>query len=734
MTGYGTHSTTNTRPRFTEKNKDKQYHENHWEYLLGSTSFNFDTIAGVKRAYDYYHGDIDPSEHNHIQMTAFGKKFPMDYINFNGIIGHVRQLKGEFSRKGYDINAVAQSKKALSRRQMELDRMFVQFKLLDLNYGIQEVYGRPMVQEGTPHNPQELQEKQKNFKERGERINDKLIDYWLKKNRWEANRLLVVEDALVAGICGAQNFVTNTGPRFDYLKAEELIWDGNCKDPFATDADYVGVVRFIPLATAIEIGNLDDKAIEKVLNENNPVLIGGRQVTPIQQYGGETYVLYSRMEWKDIEYKDGVSYRDDEGKINYDIINQKGKKPEGKQIPIEVVRYCERFGNCHTSSFGLLENQVRTQDDWQKSQFSITLYLPEWKNGRSASIVEQLIPLQILKDRAMYYLQKAMYKDRGKFWMRDAAQANEESDAEFDMYLAEVLGVVEIHTKMYANNPGYNQFKVHDMSLSADSARVYMEIANMCDMAMTHITGISPARLGDIQGVSQAVGTTEISRRQSTLRTEVFFAGFDHFTEIMMTQVLGLLKLWVLHEPDRAANVIGEEDVRWIQQNPDWAMDDYAAFVTTEYVSDEDKRIIQEYTSNAAMNGMVDYGAGLEVMLSDNPREALEMVQGLIKQMKEEKRVANQQQQMMAMQEMQQKGQTEAMKAQAPMAVAQMNNQGKMERDNLNNQVKMALERLQMAGKQSQSRMQSQDARLASMLKYESDLRKMGQNRQRENV
>ena len=261
----------------------------------------------------------------------------------------------------------------------------------------------------------------------------------------------------------------------------------------------------------------------------------------------------------------------------------------------------------------------------------------------------------------MYFLQLALKKDRGKFVINDVSQLPDDMTEADQMYLAEITGAFPITSRKYGANSGYNQYQTVDLSINWENVRSYIEIARMVAAEMTRITGVQPSRMGEIQAASQAVGVTDISRQQSMLRTERFFEGLDIFAEMAMSLVLGQMKIAFTHDPDKYAHIVGDEGIRFLQSDTSFALDDYGAAVRTSVVGDREQQAIREMTTFAVQNQVLDFLPGLEIMLEENPREALESIRKYVAEQKNFQREAEQRMAMAEQQaQMMQAQQTEA--------------------------------------------------------------------------
>lgn len=668
-------------PTIPDNKKDKQYHLQYHDYLLGGRNVGFGGDEKHDRDWDYYHGRVNGhKEHNHVMRSASGQLYPVDFINYNHIMGFVEVLVGEALQNKQHTTVRALSKTAIARKRRALAGMDVDFKLMPLYIEDQENYGLPMVREDMPQSPSDLDYKKRNYKEKGELAYHRLIQSYKEKNKWMGYVERLLEDCFVVGRCFMESMTTPYGPKPKYRDPKTVIFDSTCESPWGEDMHWIGTIEYMPLPQVVkDYGLTKDqvKELHKHRDTNAYLSVNGSRVPYfIGGNGKAELVLVTDIQWKDTKRKKGLYFQSKVGTDHWHIREMddrvKGKPKAEKELAYDIVRRCTVAGGREVIQYGELKNQVRTADDWQKTGFTIQAYLPRWKYGQSVSIVDQLIPIQKLYDQSMYHIRLAFKRDRGRSFLGDMSVLPQGFDLRDQAYYGEVLGIIPINSAVRGTGLQYNQFQTIDMGLSPGTA-LYMQVAQWAKTEMEGITGISPARQGAVETGSQAVGVMDMSRKQSALRTQRFFSGFDIFTEKFFEMVIGQYKIHLGFTKDGIEDIVGDEGMEFFNSDIQWDLEDYGLAVKSEYGSDEDKAVVNEMLKFGAQNGMTDeLTVALEFLMEDDPKEALASLRAYTeeKAAREQQQMEKEQQMQMQQAEMQQKAAQEA---------AQMSLQGKLQ-------------------------------------------------------
>ncbi|MGH0053529.1 MAG: hypothetical protein ACQ5SW_09100, partial [Sphaerochaetaceae bacterium] len=557
--------------------KGEKYHKQYHDFLVGNHSVPLGGGGEFEYFWDYYHGIVNPQrDHNHVIRSASGALFPVDFINYNHLLGFGEVLIGELLKNKQVVNTKALSPTALARKRKKMAEFDVDFKLMPLYIEDEQTYGLPVITDQMALSESDLAYKKENYKEEGEKVYGRLAKYYQNKYRWKAMKGRLMEDLIVTARCFLESQMTPHGPRMFYRDPRTVIFDESTKSPWLEDTSFIGTVEYMPITQVVETYGIDPHTAKELREENTNDegmrIGGGLAPYKTKDSNRAEMVLVSRVQWKDFAYKTGVGYEDKMGREHWHIkqpgtkIKKKGLKEE-KKIPYQIVRTCTVVAGKHVVEWGELKNQVRSGDDWQRTGFTIQGFLPRWKNGRSVSIIQQLIPLQKLFDQSMYHIRLAFKKDRGKAFIGDMAALPRGYDIKDQAYYGQVLGIIPIDSSTRGlGGMQYNQFQTVDMSLSP-STSIYIQVAQMALTEMERITGISPARQGVPEAPTQAVGVMDMSRKQSMLRTERFFSGFDVFTEMFFELVLGQYKIQLQYDDHGLANVIGDEGMSFIQND-----------------------------------------------------------------------------------------------------------------------------------------------------------------------
>lgn len=710
-----------------DSQKDEVWHKSYHDLLLRRCYFVSEPGRDIEYLYNYYHGKVDPQQdHNHLITSDSGVMYPVDFINYNKILGFVEVMLGQLHRNGASLEVVPTSKKAISKKREKELELETDFRLLPFYAEQQQATGLPLIRPDMPKTPEELREKKMNAKEFGQVVYQRLLDWYQKKIAWSNQRELLAEDGLVAGRIFVESKIVNGLPKFLLKDIRKMVFDRNMKSPWGEDAEYVGEIEYIPLRTAMEEHGLSVDEAQKLRDRKSQgsasVGIGfasANKYPLIADFDGEEYILRTSFYWKDVKTKVGLHYQNANTKTSHfhlkdaeineadrkagiDTASRRKKAKETTTIQVEIIRKCIVLGDHKVVEWGLLENQVRTFDDWHHTKFPIVFFLPKWKFGTNNSIVELLVPLQKLVDRCNYQVQKAMKKDRGVFFINDTTQIPDGYTEEDQMYFAEILGMIPVTSRILGANSNYQSFQAVDMSLR-ESVRIYMEIAAMAANEMRDIVGIPKIAEGQLMGSAQTVGTTQIAQQQGTIRTERFFRGFDRFTEMFFELVLGQFKICIGKDPEKFRPLIGDDGVEYVMKDVDFNLDDYGTFLNTSYRSDHHRNLLLQHVPQAMANGLVPFLDGLDLMLEDNPREVKERLNDFME--KNRKREQQMKEQEMAMAQSQ--GEQQSAIQAATVEAQNRKVQADVERTRLQQRATIMAERLRGNNQQNKTRIEA---------------------------
>jgi len=700
-----------------DSKKDKDWHKRfNLAILNDSISTNYElAYLALQACYDYYDGIQDDEAWKFLQETEGGDTLPAQFLNFNKIKTKVDVLVGETIQKGYDIRAKAMNKTAQSRRldekfkRLALMRSLGDLKDLEKATGIPTV---PGIASQLPADEEALNEDMKNWKDYSERFITRALKAIDRKYNWGYERMALFRDILIAGRCFCKVEIQEGMPKYRRIDPRYMVFDSFSKDDFLTDSSYFGELYYMTLAEARQKFNLTKDEIDLVRRSSSEGNRGFRHANEMlgpnnganqgrlryvwEDQGKALKVMVFYAYWQDNKKMRYLETEDKFGNKHYKSIDEKEakkaeKKKKGKVVTrqIKIWRKCTVIGGQVIRDWGEMENMIRSVDNIADTLPPYVSLIPNYMNFRGVSKVEQLKGLQDLKDISMYSLQLAMARAGAKGFVYDVAQCPDEYTPEEVISQLKVTGIALIDSKKDGVPNPYNAFSEFDMTISS-SIEQYLHISRMVDQEMAEISGINEARQGVNQKASQAVGVTQQMLTQSALSTEVYSELFRQFSEKVMSQIAGLVKI-VGEDGEVWGPIIGDDAVDFIKEDVDITLQDYSVFIDVTPPILEDRMEFKKSLDIALQQGAIRIDDYLDLALERDIPAGVERLKATIKRREEEmaQKQAQAQQQMahqqafMAQQAQQQKMQDdmskEQFKGQRQMEIEQERDQNKKE-------------------------------------------------------
>lgn len=657
--------------------KDKHWHKQYVEaiaYRTFDSAYDFQYKA-IQECQDFYQGVQSGDEFDFLQTLEDGSVLPAKWINFNKVKTKINLLVGELLKKGYQIDTTSINKEAKVRKLMARENARVDLRMTPYALDIEQTSEMPLQKPRKFEDEQELEDYYNyTYKEKSEIIMKSALDWSLRRQRWEYERIALFRDMIITNHAFAKTEIINGVPYSRRIDPKFMIWDRDAEDDFLTDASYFGEVRYMNIAEAAQKYNLTKKQIGDVYAKYKTNLglhhhssarrtdfLNHTALEVFTEERGELKVLIIEAYW--VDYKkyvnkisvdkfgnEHVKTMSDETKVSKDIVSKN----------IKIWRKGVLIGGELLVDWGEIKNQPRGVDDFSDTGCPYHCLIPNYINRTSTSMVEQVKGLQNLKNITMYGVQLAMARAGSKGFIYDVAQMPDGWDIDVVMKYLKVAGIAFINSAQDEAPTTFNQFQDFDMTISA-SVKQYIEINLMIDREIDAITGVNEARQGFVQNSSQAVGVTQSAILQSSLSTENYFHLFNMFCENIYNYSAGLIKIaWAGKE--RFAPIIGDVGVDFLASDIDLALDDYAVYVEEIPEALADKDMLHQMIIAAVQAGSIDFIQGFKILQTRDVDYALRQLERYT--MKQERKAEKMQKEQLAAQMQQQQQASEAQAAQ----------------------------------------------------------------------
>lgn len=698
-----------------DSKKDEAWHK---DFILGIIKNAIDgrydfTYRAMQESFDFYDGTQNVDQFKFLQESESGDSLPALWINYNKIRVKIDTIIGELGEKGFNIQARAINKEAVSAK---LDKKYEMLGKMNIRPDLEElerISGVPTA--GTQHLPdteEELEEFINNtWKDVSERVITAALKFLIKKYQWQTMRLTLFRDLLLVGRCWTKSEIESGLPRYRRIDPRYMVFDTSAKDDFLSDATYFGEVRYMPLSEAKQVFKLTKEEVDniklasssEISSMQNPSVISNDN--KINDNSSLEFITGDANELKVLvfygEFQDTKSIRrrvtiDKFGNEHYKKVKEKEKGDDIAKVDIKVWRKGTLIGGQIMRDWGFKENMPRSVDDIYDTRSSYVGLCHNFINGQTISKVDLMKGLQEFKNMALYNMQLAMNRAGAKGFMYDISMIPEKWDLEDVLYYLKTAGIGVYDSKKDGVHTPGQAFSEFDMTISAAMGQ-YMNISNMIDTEMSQITGINDARQGVIQSANQAVGVTQAAIGASQLSTAPMFKAFSQFTEHVFNDQAGLVKIcW--EDKEVFAPIIGDAGVDFLREDIDVSLHDYGVFIEETPPLLADKAQFTGFMNAALQSGKIEIEDALDLIRETDIDTAIRRLKIAIDKRAKQKQQAEmqmQQQQMQMQQQAQQsqmqqqaqmQQQSEQMKGQRLQQQSAQNNQNKLQQQDIKHQ------------------------------------------------
>lgn len=550
------------RQKTTDSEKTQKWAERCVQGYIGLSRFNKSYLSNryLEDLYMYYAGEIEDSEYSHI-TSPFGKKrkdFPAKIHNYNIIKPTVDRLLGEKSKRGLNYTVVNTNPDAVNGKKLA-KREFLND--VAKKYFLQELQqaGFNLDQE-QPELPELTQESLDNM------FTDSYVD---TKSIMGQNALdylryeLEIQDELIEGfkhylISGM--VVSHRGVNDDQVEWEivnPLDVDGD-KDPeieFYEDGDWAAY-RKLSFPSAVVDYYYDDLNNEQIERLENPRsqfssdfitrtgATDGAFIDDQSAYQRQDRAIeVVRVYWKTRKKVGFVTRRDEFGIEEVELVEE-GYEP----LPEEEVewKWVNEVWEGHRIDGDIFvrmrpyPDQRWTLDNPSKCKLPINGQKYNTMNSGSISLVMMGVPYQLSYNIYKYRLELAVAKAKDKVAQFDINMIPKKWEPEDFLYWVESTGIawVDYDKEGITMSPQHQSV----MDLTMQTIDKYVQLLQAVVMEWERLSGVNAERAGVI-GEHQGKGVTEQAIYQGSLITEDLFRKYARFEQRELQAILDYAKV-----------------------------------------------------------------------------------------------------------------------------------------------------------------------------------------------
>jgi len=658
--------------------------------------------------YDLFNGKLDQNDFTHV-LSPFGyseAEFPATMQHYDIISPKIQLLMGEEIKRPFNFKVVSHDPDAISKLEEKKKEM-----LMDYLYS---VIVPPQEQEQQAQAQQELQatdpdaaalsqpktpaqiEKYINYdyQDIREITAQNILEYLTRKDDLEVKFNSGFKDALISGeeIYWVGEISGNPSVRLCNPLDVRVILDPD--SPWIEDSQAVIEERWLTLSTVLdefyeflspgdidrlETGNTGANAttnqnsidypysefnIKNYTNVLDHVGSGVFDPGSIRDYRRNGMVRVLQVEWKSMRKIGIISYTDDIGTKQEDIVDEIFEVPEYA----EVKKGIHYFDGVELKWYWISEywegtkiaediyvnikpkiNQRRDLENPSDVKSGYVGYIYNERNSESISLIDRMKPFQYLYNIIYYRTELAIAKSKGKVALMDIAQipSAEGWDVSKWMYYLESVGVMFINSREEGNRsqqaPAFNQFQSIDLSMG-NYINTHVQLLDQIKTELGELSGVSRQRQGQVQ-TNELVGNTERAVVQSSHITEFWFYSHNECKKKVLAALIDVAKM--SYRDGKKIQYISDDMARtFLNIEPeDFTNSSYGVFVSNSSKDDRALESLKQLAQAALQAGVVTFTDVASILQSDSIVKVKKMLENSQAEMEQKQQEAQQSEQ-----------------------------------------------------------------------------------------
>ena len=699
--------------------------------------------------YDLYNGKLDQGDFQYV-LNPFGvneAEFPAKMQHYDIISPKLQLLMGEEIKRPFNFKVVSHDPDAISRLEAMKKDMLMEF-LYSVVVPPQEQEAQMQEQQqlaetdpekaamSKPKTPAEI-EKYINYdyQDIRETVAQRILEYLVREDDLEVKFNQGFKDALIAGeeIYWVGDISGNPTVRVCNPLDIRVILDPD--SPYIEESQAVIEERWLTLSTVMDeyYQSLTPKDLDRLESGTNRgtdqggvnypysefnivnvdrVLdtVGNGTFDPaaIRSYRRDGMIRVIQVEWKSMRKIGLVTYTDEAGTEQQDIVDEIFEIPEYAEKKGDVwffdgVELKWYWVNEYWEGTKIAEdiyvniqpkkNQRRDMNNPSDVKSGYVGYIYNERNSESISLIDRMKPFQYLYNIIYYRTELAIAKSKGKVALMDISQipSSEGWDVSKWMYYLESMGVMFINSREEGNRSRdqapFNQFQSVDLCRGS-YINTHVQLLDQIKTELGELSGVSRQRQGQVTS-SELVGNTERAVTQSSHITEYWFYNHNECKKRVLSALVDVAKM--SYRNGKKIQYIGDDMQRtFLNIEADgFTNSSYGVFVSNSAKDDKALETLKGLAQSALQAGVVSFSDVAKILNSDSivkVKKELEASQAKAEQKAQE----NQQAEAKSAQQVEQaKQQFEMMKEDREDQRTTMDNQTRIEVARINAEAKM---------------------------------------------
>jgi len=587
--------------------------------------------SDMKISYDLYNSVFDERDFKYITdpyKTSEG--FPASLQMFNIIKPKIDLLEGEETKRPFPFKVVQTNDVAVSALQDKYKKLLMDAMMSMAVEGDPEA---PVTDEQVAKLESIGEYMQKDFSDVAEQLGWHTINYLKEKENTKDKFLVNFHDLLCANIEVGYAGQLNGEPVYERVNPLYFSCDSSPESGHIEDGDWAArkmhmtwtaiYDRFYDMMSDSELRELIERFSTTGTNSKSNMSDTPNGITwregPINDgynnFRDNTTDVW-HVVWKSLKKVGFLTYTDEEGEEQMDMVDETYKVGPGEEIDWDwVTEVWEGYRIADDIYIGIrpLPNQIISLDNPNSSSLPYVGTMFTFKNTESKSLVEIMKPLQYFYIAIMYQLQLAIARDKGKIITVDVTQIPKSMGIDANKWLHYLASAGVNFINPYEtgwDTPGreggkpaqHTQFGQTDLTMS-NVITQYIQLMNKIEEMIGELSGVSRQRQGQVQS-SELVGNVQQTIIQSSHITEYLFYAHTSFKKRVFTKLLDIAKnVWGNSNKKKLHYITDDMTRVFMDITEDFLYADMNIFVTDSTKEHQNVESLKQLAQPAMQNG-----------------------------------------------------------------------------------------------------------------------------------
>lgn len=527
--------------------------------IIESSSFDLTEKSVLATYYKAYNGELDNSYYTHI-LNPYNttnekyKRFPAKLRNYNILKPIIDLMLGEKSKQPFSFQVISTNEDSTSLKDIQkkelIKQLFQQQFVNELN---SLGFNSGVESQEVPDISEALAVFEKSYKDNRAIMGQSALEYLSYNLDLKDELQEGFFDWLVSGQVYSYKGVSYDDVEYEIVNPADISYYASPNTKFVEDGDWACRKSIMTVNQVIDRfrDHIADEQLDKLENPYSPHGIIDNVFTPAKESDLAREVGVYHCTWKSFRKIGFLTYVDELGEINTEVVSEEFKitDPETQMIEWEWISEVwegyklDRDIYIKIQPVEVQRNGVNNISIC-KLPYNGRVYSN--RNADNVSIIQLGIPYQVLYNIFHYKLELSVAKNKDKILLMEMNTIPKRHgwDEEKFMYWADANGVAFIDSTAEGKSGErvtFNQFQVLDMTLGQFINQMF-ELLKLVKEEWEDTLGITRQRKGQTNS-SDAVGVTERAVFQSSVITEELFRRYRNFEKAELQGLLDVSKI-----------------------------------------------------------------------------------------------------------------------------------------------------------------------------------------------